>query len=95
MGNLNGRLVHMHNNSQNLPFCDLRPQCTRSAPTVHPLAHRGELQRRGVQPGGCEYPHTHMTPPSMGNSRVLESPALLQGFGSNAKALCGGEPNYI
>lgn len=40
--------------------------------------------------GAREYPHTRLTPLTVGNSRIKEGPVLLQEFGSRASAVHGG-----
>lgn len=71
--------------SQILHSCSSKPQRGNS------LVHQGKLQHQGTQQGSGEYPHIHLTPLSLGNSRVEKSPASLQEFGSRAQAASGGD----
>lgn len=68
--------------------------------TLHCLATSGEdpsinlLPHQGTQQGSCEHLYTHLTPCSLGNSRVGASPASLQKLDPRTQAVHRGEHNY-
>ncbi|TWW73449.1 hypothetical protein D4764_15G0008430, partial [Takifugu flavidus] len=59
----------------------------------YPLIHRGKLQYTGTELGSNENCHPCLSPLTIGNSRVVESPTPLEKTGSKALAV-RREPVY-
>ncbi|KAI3355934.1 hypothetical protein L3Q82_004480 [Scortum barcoo] len=63
-----------------------RPIPNPKAQGSDPLVHRGELQHVAAELGSYEQAHTSSPPLTLGNSRVVEGPALSQGAGFQSPA---------
>lgn len=59
------------------------------------FVHRVKLQNRGDESGACECSETCWAPLTLSNCSEGESPTPIQGFGSRAQSVCGGEANSI
>ncbi|TWW73423.1 hypothetical protein D4764_15G0008170 [Takifugu flavidus] len=95
--------VHKVHKTKSTKQCGLVGQCTLEDPADpsphpkakggYPLIHRGKLQYTGTELGSNENCHPCLSPLTIGNCRVVESPTPLEKTGSRALAVClGGEP---